>query len=117
MCLTDGSLPIRLSREPAGWELELYQLVAVARDVYRPRRVRITGERAIVRHLRERDLRGGLARTTEMLMQCFPKCEGHFVAINGEWSLVEPARRLTLVRAKEAFVPAELVPELAAEPG
>jgi hypothetical protein len=45
-------------------------------------------------------------------MQCFPKCEGHFVAINGNWALVDPpARRLTLVSTEE-ILSADLVADV-----
>jgi hypothetical protein len=110
VCLNDGSLPIRLSRDNGSWELELYRLVAVGQDVYRPRRTRVSGEKAIVSYLVERDPNGTLAHTTSLLMQCFPKCEGHFVAVNGEWSLVHPTRhRLRVVTATVPIPGAELL--------
>ena len=110
MCLNDGSLPLRLSRDNGTWELELYRLVSVGQDVYRPRRTRVTGEKAIASYLAERDSSGVFAHTTSLLMQCFPKCEGHFVAVNGEWSLMHPPRhRLRVVTATVAIPGAELL--------
>jgi hypothetical protein len=111
--LNDGSLPIRLSRDTGSWELELYSLVAVGRDVYRPRRTRVTGEKAILRYLMAHDVSGFLAHNTLVLMQCFPKCEGHFVAVNGDWSLVEaPRRRLRVVTATVPVKGAELLADV-----
>lgn len=110
MCLNDGSVPIRLNRANGDWELELHRLDRVGRDVYRPRRIRITGEKAIVGYLQQRDPAGLMAHTTSLLMQCFPRCEGHFVAINGEWSLVHPPQRR--LRVVTATVPVRGVEQL-----
>jgi hypothetical protein len=92
-------MPVRLRRTDAGWELELHALVAVGKDVYRPKRTRIQGSRALLDYLREQDASGVLAETTACLMDRFPNLGAEFVAYNGEWVLETRRRTLTLVRS------------------
>jgi hypothetical protein len=99
VCLNNGSVPVRLRRCDDGWELELHSLVAVARDVYRPKRTRIRGARMVVEYLREHDVGGVLAQMTACLMDRFPNLGAEFVAYNGEWVLEPRRRTLTLLRS------------------
>lgn len=87
MCLSNGSLPLRLRRDEFGWELEVYRLSGVDRGVYRPEHTRIRGEHAIVEYQRRHDPSGVLAHTTACLMRTFPNLRGQFSAYNGDWQL------------------------------
>jgi hypothetical protein len=74
VCLRNGTIPVRLRRNEAGWELELHALVAVADHVYRPKRTRIQGAPAVLEYLREQDHGSVLAEMTACLMERFPGC-------------------------------------------
>jgi hypothetical protein len=73
--------------------------VAVDHGVYRPKRSRICGASAILRYFGDKDTSGALRRTTACLMRRFPKLQGEFAGVNGEWVLQSPpSRALHLVR-------------------
>jgi hypothetical protein len=100
VCLSNGSLPLRLRRDEFGWELEVYRLARVDRGVYRPEHTRIRGEHAIVEYQRKHDPSGVLAHTTACLMRTFPNLRGQFSACNGDWQLdASIPRPLRLVAA------------------
>lgn len=104
MCLSNGSLPLRLRRDEFGWELEIYRLAPVDSGVYRPEHTRIRGEHAIVEYQRRHDPSGVLAHTTACLMRTFPNLRGQFSAYNGDWQLdASIPRPLRLVSANAAL--------------
>lgn len=109
MCLSNGSLPLRLRRDEFGWELEVYRLARVDDGVYRPERTRIRGEHAIVEYQRAHDRSGVLAHTTACLMRTFPNLRGQFSACNGDWrldaSLPRPLRLVSATAALEGSQP------------
>jgi hypothetical protein len=65
--------------------LEIYQLVPVGCDVYRPRRSHLEGAPAILSYLRAQDTTGTLAGVTSRLLKRYKNRNCQFTAVNGGW--------------------------------
>lgn len=92
------------------WTLETTELVAVDRDVYRPKRRTIEGAEAIIAHLRKHDDNPDLAQGALALLRSRRDDDCCYEALGGEWLSAEVARAL---RATEAPSGAELSGKLA----
>jgi hypothetical protein len=91
MCLSDGAVPVRLTHVGSVWTLQIYRLVGVARDVYRPRYSKIHGEAQVLAFLKLVDGSGVLYRSTARLTRRMRSIECEFMAENGGW-LPKPLR-------------------------
>src|SRR5690606_3049130 len=82
---SSSSIPLRLLNRGGGWELELYELTPVGRDVYRPRRFRIQGAARIRTFLVESDRRGLLELLAGRLMRRYAQRDCVFLCVNGDF--------------------------------
>lgn len=114
MCLSDGAVPVRLTHVGSVWTLQIYRLVGVARDVYRPRYSKIRGEAQLLAFLKLVDGSGVLYRSTVRLTERMRTMECEFLGENGGW-LRKPLR--AQVATRRPLSVASALPNVTATPG
>ncbi|HET9958453.1 MAG TPA: hypothetical protein VFQ61_28355 [Polyangiaceae bacterium] len=76
---------MRLINENSRWALQVYRLVCVGRDVYRPRFSTIVGQAELLVFLKKADSSGSLYRTTSRVMKRLKTVDCQFISENGGW--------------------------------